>query len=210
MSQLIDSLEWRYSTKTFDTTKKVSDSDIAELKESLRLSASAFGQQPYRFVCISSQELKDRLRPASWNQPSVEQCSHLFVFCLHRNFGQEQIDQYADLMAEIRNTDAERIERYKAYLGGYLSKLNPEQTLAWGARQSFIAMGSLLTACALMRIDSCPLEGIEPEKYDQILGLEELGLTTIAAVAVGYRAEDDAQQHLAKVRKPAEYLFIDR
>ncbi|WP_306591975.1 NAD(P)H-dependent oxidoreductase [Geothrix sp. 21YS21S-4] len=198
---LLQQLKWRYATKKFDSTKKIAPADWAVLEQALVLSASSYGLQPWKFVVVTDAALKAKLRPVSWNQSQVEDCSHLVVFTAKEDITEADLDRFVARTAEVRGVPAETMAGYKGYMLGDLVKGARHAVIGeWTARQTYIAMGNLLTSAAMLGIDACPFEGIEPAKYDEILGLAGTGYRTISACPVGYRAADDKYAALAKVR----------
>ncbi|MEN7547908.1 NAD(P)H-dependent oxidoreductase [Rapidithrix thailandica] len=206
MTNLIESLQWRYATKKFDASKKVAQQDIDELINVLQLSASSYGLQPYKFLVISNPELKKKLQPVTWNQAQTVDASHLVVFCSYTQLSGEDIDAFIQRISEARNIPLDTVQGYGDFIKGKVSEKSAQAITDWNARQAYIAIGKLLTVCAQKGIDTCPMEGFEPQQYDQLLGLSEKGLQAVALVAIGYRSEEDATQHLTKVRKPVEEL----
>lgn len=198
---LLEQLTWRYATKKFDPAKKVSAADWAVLEEALVLTASSYGLQPWKFIVVTDPALKAKLRPASWNQSQVEDCSHLVVFTAQTDVTEADVDRFVARIAEVRGVTEESLAGYKGYMVGDLVK-GPRHAIIheWAARQTYIAMGNLLTSAALLGIDTCPFEGIEPAKYDEILGLKGTGYATVAACPVGYRSNDDKYASAPKVR----------
>lgn len=207
MGNLIESLNWRYATKEFDSTKKVSDKDLETLIESLRLSASSFGLQPWKFFIISNKEVKEQLLPHSWNQKQVVDCSHHIVFCAPSSFGDTDIDRFLTSTAEQRNAPLETLDGYGKMMKGFLANKSEEQKYEWMKNQIYIALGSFLVSCAHMGIDSCPMEGIIQSKYDETLGLKEKGWRSVVACPIGYRSSDDKYANLAKVRYSAKDII---
>ncbi len=205
--QLIKSLNWRYATKKFDSSKKVSDTDIAFIEESTRLSASSYGFQPYIILKIENPEIKKQLLPLSWNQTQIVDAPHLYVLCSYLDFTNEMVDEYIQKKAIIQNTPLENLEAYKGFIKGKLKEKSKEEISHWTAKQTYIALANMLTACGELNIDSCPMEGFEPEGYNKLLGLQEKGLTATAVMALGYHAEDDHNFDKIKVRKSKEELF---
>lgn len=205
--ELIDSLNWRYATKKFDPLKKVKPEDLETIKEAVRLAASSYGLQLYKVLVIEDPELREQLKLASWGQPQITDASHLFVFCNYSEVKDQHIDDYIDLKAKVQGLDKEGLKDYGNMMKGSMSGLSDAQKSQWTAKQTYIALGVLLTACSLLRIDACPMEGFEAAKYNQILGLTEEGLNTAVIATVGYRSEEDQTQFLKKVRKPPEALF---
>jgi len=203
----LDSLNWRYATKKFNPDKKVSNSDIQLLKEAIRLSASSFGLQLFKVLIIEDEKLRERLKEHSWGQPQITDASHLFVFCNYINFSLNHVDEVAMLKAKIENIPLTELNGYSDYIKSTVSARTPQEYRIWTAKQTYIALGNLLSASAELRIDSCPMEGFDADKYNEILQLSQKGLNVSVIAPVGYRAEDDANQFLKKVRKPAEYIF---
>jgi nitroreductase len=208
---LLQQLKWRYATKKFDPTKKISAVDWAMLEEALILTPSSYGLQPWKFVVVTDPALKTRLRPASWNQAQVEDCSHLVVFTAKQDIAETDVDRFIARTAEVRGVSLESLAGFRSYMVGDLVK-GPRHAVIpeWSARQTYIAMGNLLTSAALMGIDACPFEGLEPAKYDLILGLEGTGYATVAACPLGYRADDDKYASTPKVRFEARDVIDHR
>lgn len=204
---LIDTLNWRYACKKFDPDQKVSEQDLDFIKEAIRLSASSFGMQAFKVLIIENQELKDRLRPVSWNQSQISDCSHLFVFCHHTSITKDMVDTYADLRSKIQEKTKEETMKYVNYMWGKVSQYSPEFVDFWASKQTYIALSNLLTACGERKIDSCPIEGFEKDKYNEILGLKDKNLAVSVVAAVGFRAVDELNQYTKKVRKPSNLLF---
>lgn len=202
------SLEWRYAVKKFDATRKVSAEDWQVLGESLRLSPSSYGLQPWKFLIVQTPELRKKLRPVSWNQSQVEDCSHYVVFTTLREITEDYINRFIALTAKVRGADPAGMEGYrKMMVGNLVGPQHAPTTLAWTQRQAYIAMGNLMNAAALMAIDTCPIEGLDPKKYDEILGLDNTPFSTVAAVAVGYRHAEDKYQHAKKIRFCADEVL---
>jgi nitroreductase len=208
---LLQQLSWRYATKKFDPSKKVAAADWAVLEKALVLTASSYGLQPWKFIVVTDPALKAKLRPASWNQSQVEECSHLVVFTAKQDITEGDVDHFVARIAEVRRATVESLAGYKGFMVGDLVK-GPRHAIIheWAARQTYIAMGNLLTSAALLGIDTCPFEGIEPAKYDEILGLRGSGYATVAACPVGYRAADDKYASAPKVRFEAKDVVDHR
>jgi nitroreductase len=206
--QLNSALEWRYATKIFDPARKIPADTWATLERSLVLSPSSFGLQPYKFLVITNPELRARLLPATWNQKQVVECSHYVVFTARTRLAEEHIDAFINRIAEVRGITAESLKSYREMMngsliaGGTLSKMIPE----WAARQAYIAIGNLMTSAAVLGVDACPIEGFEPDKYDDILQLRGNGFASVVCCALGYRAATDKYAKLAKVRFPESQL----
>jgi len=209
MSNLLESLNWRYATKKFDASKKISDTDFNTIKEAIRLSASSYGLQPFKVLVIESPELRAKLQPAAWGQSQIVDASHLIVFANETNFGDAEIDAYGRNLVETRGIPSESIQGYVDFMKSKISTLPLEARDSWTSKQAYIALGTLLYVAAELKIDATPMEGFEAEKVNEILGLDKLGLNASLIATLGYRHEDDATQHFKKVRKSNEEFFIN-
>ena len=205
--ELIKKLEWRYATKKFDPTKKVSQPDLEKLKKAMQLSVSSYGLQLYKVLVIEDIKVREQLKPVSWNQNQITDASHLVVFCNYTKINSNDIDDFIRLTSETRNIEPEKLEGYGEFIKMKLAEKNAVEQTNWLERQPYLALSNLLMACAELEIDACPMEGFEPEKYNEILGLEEKGLNACVIATVGYRDKSDRNQNLPKVRKPMEMLF---
>lgn len=208
MSNFIENANWRYATKKFDTTKKVATTDLEILKKAISLTATSYGLEPYKILIIENQVIKNQLVAASWGQQIVADASHLIVFANILDFGSEQMNNYFKNVTQTRNVPMEALQGYSDFMQSSINALPLEKRNSWTAKQTYLAMNNLLNACAELKIDATPMEGFIPEKYNEILGLNALGLNAVLAVPIGYRHDDDATQHYLKVRKPAQDLFI--
>ena len=205
--KLIEALKWRYATKKFDPARKVALSDIEKLKEAIQLSASSYGLQLYKVLIIEDPAIRAKLRPASWDQSQIEDASQLFVFCNYTQIDTTDINAFIELKAKEQGRKFEDLKGYGEFINKKLAAQTPEEKGNWTAKQTYIALTHLLAACAELRIDTCPIEGFEPEKYNEILGLTSRGLNAAVVAAIGYRSESDPSQHTNKVRKPLDELF---
>ena len=208
MNTFLENQNWRYATKKFDSSKKITDKDLTILKEAIRLSSSSYGLQPYKILIVENPELRAKLKSASWNQSQVTDASHLIVFASDTNITENKIDDYLKSICEIRNLPQDAMNGYGAYMKSVLLKLSPEELKIWTSKQTYLALGNLLNAAAELQIDSTPMEGFIPEQVNEILGLNELELTASLMATIGYRHEEDSNQFNKKVRKSNEELFI--
>jgi nitroreductase len=201
---ILRQLRWRYATKKFDATSKIAPADWQTLEDALVLSPSSFGLQPWKFVVITDQQVKERLVAASWGQQQLADASHVVVFTVRRNLSAEDIDRHVQRIAHVRGVTPQSLEGYRGMMTGSLLTPRPEFNVnEWATRQLYIALGNFLTCAALLDIDACPMEGIEPAKYDEILGLPATGYGAQMVATAGYRAADDAYASLPKVRYEA-------
>lgn len=208
MNKFIENQQWRYATKKFDATKKISDSDFEILKEAIRLSSSSYGLQPYQVIIVETPEIRQQIQPVAWGQSQIVDASHLIVFANMVNFGEEGIDSYLENMVNTRGLSLDAVSGYGDFMKSKILSLPVETRNQWTAKQTYLALANLLNAAAEMKIDVTPMEGFEPEKVNEILGLNQLGLHATLLATVGYRHEEDATQHYIKVRKSKEDLFI--
>jgi nitroreductase len=208
MNTFLDNQNWRYATKKFDASKKISTADLNILKEAIRLSASSYGLQPYKVFIVENPELRAKLVAACYGQAQVAEASHLVVFANELNFGAAGIDQLAKNIIETRGLSLEAIQGYVDYMKGNITGLPEEVRNVWTAKQTYLALGNLLNAAAELKIDVTPMEGFVPGQVNEILGLDQLGLNATLLAPIGYRHEEDTTQHYKKVRKSNEELFI--
>ena len=202
--QLLEALRWRYATKRFNPEKKVSDAQVRQLAEAVNLTASSFGLQHYRLIIVEDQDTKEQLRKVSYDQPQIMECSHLFVLAAKTDLSGDYVDDYMRRMAETRGVELDQVSGFGAYIKGTLSDKSQDFIVNWNKRQAYMGLATLLAAAAELRIDTCPMEGFQPEDYDRILGLTERGLTATVIAPVGYRSAEDQTQHHKKVRLPLE------
>lgn len=190
----------RYATKKFDN-KKVPQEKIAELEEMIRLSASSFGLQPMHIKVVSDAETKEKLLPATWNQPQITTCSHLFVFCADTDLESRAKLLYAAMRSA--GTPAGNVEGFSKMLDGFIANLAAEQRLPWAQKQLYIAVGNALNGAKALGFDSCPMEGFDATAYGKILGLPA-HLVPSVLVPVGYPADVPGK----KVRLNKSDLFF--
>lgn len=205
----VESLKWRYAVKKFDSNKTISDQQIITLKEAFNLTATSYGLQPLKLVIVKNKNIQKELVEHSWNQPQVLEASHLLVICVSKNYTTKEVEDYFNLVQKVRNTPSEIINPFKKFLTEEINKKTQEELLSWNKNQAYLALGNLLTICAIEKIDSCPMEGFIPEKYDEILSLTEHNLTATLVLPIGYRAEDCYMKDQKKVRKNTNDVVIE-
>ncbi|MEI8341719.1 MAG: NAD(P)H-dependent oxidoreductase [Verrucomicrobiota bacterium] len=206
--QLLDGLNWRYATKQFDPARKISDADWSALEQALILTPSSFGLQPWNFVVVTDPAIREKLVPVSWGQRQPADCSHFVVFAIKKNFGIEDINALLDRTVEVRGGERAKLDAYgDLMIGDLINGPRSKWIQEWMARQAYIALGNFMTSAALLGIDTCPMEGLDPVKYDEILGLPARGLATVVACPAGYRAVSDKYALLPKVRFAPEKLI---
>jgi nitroreductase len=201
---LLAQLNWRYATKRFDPARKISPDLWAALEKTLVLTPSSFGLQPWKFFVVTDAGVKQSFVPVSWNQTQPADCSHHVVFAVRKALSEKDVDHFVDSVIATRGGAKEALKGYRDIMVGFAGKAAQEGWLRdWAVRQVYIALGNFMTCAALLGVDTCPMEGIEPKNYDKILGLEGSEFETVVACAAGYRAVDDKYASLAKVRFPA-------
>ncbi len=205
---LIQQLKWRYAVKKFDPTRKISPNDWTALEQSLVLAPSSFGLQPWKFIVITDQAVKDRLVAHSWNQRQVADASHTVVFAYKENLGEVEITRHVNRTAEVRGVEPTTLDKFKMSIVGAMTHPAAQEKINdWAIKQVYIALGSFMTAAAMMGIDTCPMEGLQPAMYDEVLGLTGSGYATAVACPAGYRSADDKYAHTPKVRfKPQDVI----
>jgi len=209
MSHTIDALKWRYATKKFDPTKKVSEKDISLIKESIQLAATSYGLQAFEVLFITNQEIKDKLTPASWGQTQIADCSHLVVFCNKTDVSDTYIDEFIKLKAEFLGQSPEDLKGYADFMKNTIGGLSPEAVQVWNSKQTYIALANLMTICGELKVDACPMEGFEAPKYNEVLGLPEKGLNAAVVATIGYRSDEDPIKDVPKFRRSIDSFIID-
>ncbi|MBU3003860.1 NAD(P)H-dependent oxidoreductase [Paraglaciecola arctica] len=205
MSELLQNLQWRYATKKMNPTKPVSSEKVDFILEAIRLSASSSGLQPYDVLVVTNPEIREQIVPHAWDQKQITDGSHLLVFAAWDNYTAERINTMFDLVNEKRGFKNEGWENYRQMLLNTYPKRDPETNFQHAARQAYIGLGSALIAAAEMKVDSTPMEGFNPEKVDEILGLKERGLKSVVLLPLGYRADEgDWLVDLEKVRRSTD------
>jgi len=208
MNTFLEHQNWRYATKKFDATKKISTEDLNTLKEAIRLSSSSYGLQPYKVIIVENPELRAKIQPVAWGQSQIVDASHLIVFANRTSINDTEIDAFFKNMSETREIPLEALSGYQGFMKGKINELSEDAQNIWNSKQTYLALGNLLNAAAELKIDVTPMEGFVPAQVNEILGLNALGLNASLIATVGYRHTEDATQHLKKVRKSNEELFI--
>ena len=208
-SDIINKLQWRYACKKFDPSKKLSEEKLNMLKEVFNLTATSYGLQPLKMLVINNLDIQKQLVPISMDQEQVRDASHVLVLCREAGLTSEYIIEYFNRVEATRNTPRDILDPFQEFLLTSFAEKKPEDIKLWMEKQAYLALGNLLTACAIEEIDACPMEGFEPEKYDELLQLEEKGLRSVLVLPVGYRAEDDFFSGLKKVRRGVNEVIME-
>lgn len=205
---LLRQLQWRYATKKFDPARKIPAEVWTALEEILVLTPSSYGLQPWKFIVTDNVEIREQLLSHSWNQRQVVDASHMVVMAIKRDLGLPEIERYVQRTAEVRGVPPESLAGFHRMLMKNLVPPTGFDINEWATRQVYIALGNFMTAAAVLGIDTCPMEGINPQKYDEVLGLAELGYGTVVACPAGYRAPDDRHAAQPKVRFKTEDVIL--
>lgn len=202
-ADVLQQLKWRYAVKRFDATQRIPDAAWTALEQALHLSPSSFNLQPWRFLVVADPALRQQLRAASWHQPQVTEASHFVVFAGLRTAEVGDVDRMIEAAAAARGVAPEAMAKYRQVIVDFVQKgWASADTGGWNARQVYIALGQFMTAAAVLGVDTCPMEGLDPRAYDRVLGLEGTGYATVCACPAGYRAADDRSASHPKVRYP--------
>lgn len=209
MQDLQKALEWRYAVKNFDPQKKISAQDWQILENSLVLTPSSYGLQPWKFFVVEDKQIREKLRPASWNQSQVTDCSHYVVFAAKEKVDEDYVTKYMQSIASTRAVPMEALSGFqKSIVADVVHGARSKVALEWAARQCYIALGNFMTSAAILGIDACPMEGFEPAKYDEILSLPGSGYRAVVACAAGYRSPTDPLATRLKVRFPHSQMIV--
>ncbi len=206
---IIKNLQWRYACKKFDENRKLDSDQIDVISKAFNLTATSFGLQPLKMLIIKNDALKEKLLPHAYFQPQITSCSHLLVICIDTSFDENSIDAYFDLEKNIRGTSEEIVAKFRNQLKTIYKNKDREQIDRTAIYQAYISIGTLMTVCADQQIDSCPMEGFDPVKFDDVLELGKMNLRSVLLLPIGYRAKDDMMSSMKKVRKPLDQVIIE-
>lgn len=208
-SKTIEKLQWRYATKKFDASKTLSEEKLNVIKEAFNLTATSFGLQPLKLVVISDAGLKEKLLPLTYNQPQVRDASHVLILCIEKKIDEKFIIDHFKRVEGTRKTPREILEPFERNLIESFTQKDSTEIRDWMVNQLYLTLGALLTVCAVEKIDACPMEGFQSDKYDTLLGLDKMGLESVIVLPVGYRDETDFFINLEKVRRGVDELVIE-
>lgn len=207
MNTVLDKLNWRYATKKFDSSKKVSKEDLETILEAARLTPSSYGLQPYHIFAIEDNDIKAKLRKASFDQPQITDASYIIVLANKPTFDGNMVDDYIANIIETRGVSNKDVEGFSQIMKSSLLGLPDAQKNSWTSSQAYIILGNIMTIAAEMKIDTCPMEGFDKNQYNEILGLNDINLNAAVVLAIGYRSDDDATQNYPKVRYSKKQLI---
>jgi nitroreductase / dihydropteridine reductase len=205
----LQNLHWRYATKKYDTSKKLKSVELDQILEAIRMAPSSNGFQPYDVIVVNNADLREKLKAAAYNQSQVTEASHFLVFAAWENINEHNLGRVFDVIAEVRGQNEALAERRKSSIAGFAAK-SAEVNFQYAAQQAFIGLGFALAAAAELKIDSSPMGGFEPAKFDEILGLKARGLRSVVIMGLGHRdAGGDWLVNLKKVRRPKSEMIIE-
>jgi nitroreductase len=209
ITEYLAGLQWRYATKQFDATKKLSDEQVQFVKDVLRLSPSSTGVQPWKFVIVSDPVLRQKLREKAYGQPQITDASLLVVFCRRTDVDAAHVEKVIARTAKVRQQTSESLQGYREMMLGVINQ-TPDSLKEWASDQVFIALGMLVSACAALRIDACPMGGFDRTAFDDILQLEKEHCTSYAVCAIGFRSADDKYAKAAKSRLVEAEVIVEK
>lgn len=207
-TDVLDALNWRYAVKAF-SSQQVQPGDLRVLLEAARLSPSSYGLQPYQVIAISNRALREELIPHSYGQDKVLHSSHLLVFAAHTDVGDHTVERFVAQSKRALGLVPDSLESYAAHMKDALAKKSDAERLNWAKQQAYIALGNVLTSAALMRIDACPVTGVDMAAYDRVLGLDAQSLATTVICPIGYREQGDKYASKPKVRFDYDDIIVE-
>ena len=207
--EILDSLKWRSAIKKFDPIKKVNPEDLEVLFEAANLAATSGGLQPFKLVAVGEGDLKKQLSPHAYGQSQVKDASHVLVFSIETDIGEDTVDRYVHRAAEVRGAGKDPLIGYADSMKMYIKSMDEDARMAWGKNQAYIALGTVLSVAAQMQIDSCPMEGFDAGEFQKILDLKSKNLMPVFILPIGYRSEEDKHSKELKIRKKRENLIIE-
>ena len=209
---IIETLNWRYATKRM-TGAKVPENELKTILDAIQLSASGYGLQPYQVIVIENEDLRKLLQPLAYGQPQIAESSHVLVFAAWNTVTETHLDEYLQAYSDTTGMPVQKLLEFglKDRMMQSLVGLTQEEKYNWAARQAYIALGTGIIAAASLHIDATPMEGFIPAKVDELLGLPDLNLRSVALLSLGYRdADSDFMAKTKKHRTSAEKLFINK
>lgn len=202
---LNERLNWRYATKKMDPSKKVPQDKLDRILEAVRLAPTSSGLQPFEVIVVKNDAIRTKLRAAGYDQSQITDGTVLLVFAAWDDYTAERIDAVLELTEDVRGTKSDALTGYYDRLKESYLPRDAETNFEHAARQAYIGLGLAMTAAAFEEVDATPMEGFEPEKFDEILGLRDRGLKSVAILPLGYRAEEgDWLRGEKKVRRPMD------
>jgi nitroreductase/dihydropteridine reductase len=197
--EIIKAMNWRFATQSFDSGKKVSDEDLKTILEAARLAPSSFGIEAWKFLVIENPEVRAKISEVAWSQPKVTQASHLIVVTRRTDVRENITNELIERSSKVQGVAPEALNGLRDMVSGAIARRSDAELNVWIRNQAYIALGVMIETASLLGIDNGPMEGFDPAKVDEILGLKEKNLTSTTLLALGYRAEGDGLR--PKVRR---------
>ncbi len=207
--KILEPLKWRAAVRKFDTSKDVSDVELEALLDAGNLTATSMGLQPFKIVVVKNKTLQQELVPLSYNQQHVAEASHILVFAIETDINQDNVDRYIERAMELRNLPSSALEGYKNSISQYMSSMSSDQKQVWATKQTYIALGTVMTIAAELKIDSCAMEGFDPVGYQKMLNLESENLMPVVILPIGFRSNEEVMASLPKVRKTRDEFVLE-
>jgi len=201
----LENLNWRNATKDFDPERSIGKEDFQKILDSIRLAPTSFGLEPFHICLVKNPEIRKKIREVAWNQPQITEASELLVFCSRSDVSEHRIDEWMNTMSGGNREIREKMVDYEKMMKNFFSGMSEAEQKDWADRQAYLALGFALAASAELRIDSCPMEGFDPVKTDEILDLPQT-LKSVVLLTLGYRKSDPTHP---KVRFPHSELFSE-
>jgi len=205
---LLEPLKWRYATKQFDAEKSLTNEQVNQLLEATNFTATSYGLQPFKLLVLNDQAKQDSLVASSYGQAQVADASHVIIIATRTDVDADYISDYVDYMESERGLAGGAMDQFKNVMIGSIAGMSEKDRETWATKQAYIALGTLLTACAAAKIDACPMEGFVNAEYDEILGLAEMNLHAVLVIPIGFRSADDKYQSLKKIRRPLSDMVV--
>lgn len=210
MKNIIEALNWRYATKKFDPTKKIPADQINQVLEAMRLSASSYGLQPWKFVLVNSPEKREALKAAAYGQGQITDATAVVVLAVRTDVDENYVDNFVKIVSTERNVSKDKLKGYSDMMKTTIKSLGSNEAVkAWSSRQVYVALGTGLTTAALLGIDACPMEGFDPVKADEVLDLKAKNLESRAILTLGTRSAEDASASYKKVRFSKSEVVVE-
>lgn len=207
--QLIKALNTRYATKKFDASKKLDSAQVDTILEAVRLTPTSYGLQLMKIVVVEDPAVREKLVAHSFGQKQVSEASHLLILCREKEVDESHISNYISTISSTRNIPLENLHGFQEMMKKSILPMAEDTRNVWMEKQVYIALGNLLTACAILNVDACPMEGFSKKDYDEVLQLHDKNLSSIVIIPIGFRANDDTNAAIKKVRR-APHDFIVR
>lgn len=205
---LIDALEWRYATSIFNENKIIPEDLIQTILQAANLTATSFGIQPFQMILLEGKQWREKLESATFHQKNVQTCSHLLVLAHRTDIDKNYVEEYTRFMEKVRELDHGALVGFSKSCTKYLDSIDDDFKRQWLSKQIYTVCGNLMTSCAVLGIDACPMEGFNAKLIDEILKLEEKNLHSVLLFPMGYRSEKDKYARIPKIRKPLDEMVI--